>query len=286
MEPRIDHVTVAGADLDTMRAAFAGVGLASDYGGPHASGGTHMALIGFDDGSYIELIAARERGQASGMWAAQIAGDGGPCAWAARAEHMATETARLGALGVAVRGPVAMRRTKPDGAVLEWELAYLGNEAAGATLPFLIQDQTPRAWRVAPSASVAGGPLRGVGQVILGVMDSEPVAELFGHVYGWPAPERRDDARLGATLAAFPGAPVTLAVPLAGAAGDWLRTRLARFGPAPCAYLLATSDLAAVARAAPLETAGDWFGRAVAWYPAERLRSTRLGVLAEAPIAR
>lgn len=191
MEPRIDHVTIAGHDLDPLRAAFASVGLASDYGGPHSTGGTHMALIGFDDGSYIELIAAREPGQAGAIestWTAQIAGDGGPCAWAARTSDIAAETARVGALGVPVRGPVAMERTRPDGTLLRWELAYLGVETAGATLPFLIQDRTPRAWRVQPSASVAGGPLRGVAQVILGVAALEPAAETFQRVYGWSAP--------------------------------------------------------------------------------------------------
>jgi hypothetical protein len=278
----IDHVTVAGAELDPLREAFAALGLESDYGGPHSSGGTHMALIGFDDGSYIELIAARARGQAGGLWAAQIAGDGGPCAWAARTGAIAAEAARVAALGVAVRGPEAMQRQRPDGVMVEWELAFLGTAVAGATLPFLIQDQTPREWRVRTSASVAGGPLRGVSQVILGVEAIEPAAKLFRRVYGWATPTRRDDAQLGAALAAFAGAPVTLAAPLPDASGDWLRERLARFGPAPCAYLLATSDLAGASPRAALGTPGDWFGQPVAWYPAERLRGTRLGVVANA----
>ncbi len=54
---QIDHVTVAGSDLDLLRRAFSACGLESVYGGPHANGVTHMASIGFRDGSYIELIS-------------------------------------------------------------------------------------------------------------------------------------------------------------------------------------------------------------------------------------
>ena len=57
MDLQIDHVTVCGRDLDRMRQSFAERGLATEYGGPHANGLTHMALAGFDDGSYLELIA-------------------------------------------------------------------------------------------------------------------------------------------------------------------------------------------------------------------------------------
>ena len=74
----IDHVSVCGSDLETMRQAFAAVGLTTDYGGPHATDGTHMALVGFDDGSYIELIAPERAGQGNGSgWGKLMADNAG-----------------------------------------------------------------------------------------------------------------------------------------------------------------------------------------------------------------
>ena len=51
---KVDHASICGSDLDTLRAAFTSIGLTPDYGGPHGNGVTQMALIGFDDGSYLE----------------------------------------------------------------------------------------------------------------------------------------------------------------------------------------------------------------------------------------
>src|SRR5258708_37065278 len=56
-ELKIDHVTVAGRDLKALRAALAGAGIPSDYGGPHANHATEMAVTSFAHGSYLELIA-------------------------------------------------------------------------------------------------------------------------------------------------------------------------------------------------------------------------------------
>jgi hypothetical protein len=41
---RVDHVPICVAELGPVHQAFAAAGLKSDYGGPHATGGTHMAL--------------------------------------------------------------------------------------------------------------------------------------------------------------------------------------------------------------------------------------------------
>ena len=79
----IDHVSVCGANLDSLRQDFVGVGLASDVGGPHGDGITQMAVIGFDDASYIELIAPVKPGVVEGSpWAKFMSGDAATCAWA------------------------------------------------------------------------------------------------------------------------------------------------------------------------------------------------------------
>lgn len=56
-ELKIDHVTVAGAKLESMRRAFtAATGLPTEYGGQHANHATEMALTSFPDGSYLEFM--------------------------------------------------------------------------------------------------------------------------------------------------------------------------------------------------------------------------------------
>src|SRR5512135_40683 len=62
----LDHVSICGSDLDALRQAFTDVGMTPDFGGPHGNGVTQMALIGFDDESYLELIAPVKPGVTDG----------------------------------------------------------------------------------------------------------------------------------------------------------------------------------------------------------------------------
>ncbi len=279
MSLRVDHVTMAGSKLAPLEQAFADVGLKPAYGGPHSNGVTHMALLSFADGSYIELISTLEPGQTSPLWHAHIAGDSGPCAWAVCVDDVGAEAARLAALGVPVRGPLNLNRQRPDGVLVEWDLAFLGNREPGATLPFLIKDRTPREWRVPPSTRTAETGLRGVAMVVLGVEHLDRAVDLFRRVYGWPAPPMGEDAGLGARLAHFPGTPVTLAAALT--AKGWLAERLAQYGESPCAFLLGVADMDAMARRFPLAGSGSWFGRRVMWFDPARLKGIRLGLVAE-----
>ncbi len=238
-----------------------------------------MALLSFADGSYIELISTLEAGQTSPLWHAHIAGDGGPCAWAVEVGDVAAEAARLAALGVPVRGPLYLNRRRPDGVLVEWDLAFLGDREPGATLPFLIKDRTPREWRVPPSTRAAEAGLRGVAMVVLGVEHLARSVDLFRRVYGWPAPQLDEDAGLGARLAHFSGTPVTLAAALTES--GWLAGRLAQFGESPCAFLLGAADMDAMAQRFPLTGAGVWFGRRVMWFDPARVNGIRLGLVAE-----
>lgn len=275
---KIDHVTIAGSSLAALEQSFAAAGLPPTYGGPHSNGVTQMALLGFEDGSYLELISFLGPGDPNTIfWGEQIAGNGGPCAWAVESDNVGVEAARLVALGLTVKGPTYMYRRHPDGALVEWDLAFPGDQPAGATLPFFIKDITPREWRVRPSAAVAGR-LTGVAMVILGVAKLTDSIDLFRRVYGWSAPQLQEDTAFAAQLAHFTGTPVTLAAPLAH--GDWLAERLARFGPSPCAYLLGTPDFEAACRDFALIPAPAWFGRTVGWFNPTKLQGVKLGVIA------
>ncbi len=275
---KIDHVTIAGPELAPMEQAFAGLGLATDYGGPHSNGITHMALLGFVDGSYIELISSLEPGRKdTAFWGKHIAGNGGPCAWATQVDDVAAEAARVAALEIPVEGPAYYNRRRPDQTLVEWNSAFLGEQGAGATLPFIIKDITPRQLRVRPSASVADGLLTGVATVILGLENLEAAIELFQHLYGWPAPQKNEDIDFGAKLAYFQTGGLVLAAPLAGQ--PWLSERLARFGPSPCAFLIKTANLQAARERFKLVQPGQWFDRQVAWFDPAKLSGFRLGII-------
>ena len=157
MSIRIDHVVIAGSDLTRLVNAFAAIGLTPDAGGVHSDGQTHNALIGFGDGSYLELIAPVPGGNAeSHEWGEFMRSNAGVCAWAIRSEDIEANAAEYRARGIAVSEFIGGGRTRPDGVRLDWIKATLGNETLGALLPFLIQDVTSRENRVPHTASVIG----------------------------------------------------------------------------------------------------------------------------------
>ncbi len=274
---KVDHVTIAASQLGRLRKSFAEVGLHTEYGGSHSNKITHMALLGFDDGSYIELISKIEPGEESPWWNQHIVQDGGPCAWAVQVDEIHRETERITALGIPVRGPYYYHRNRPDGSLVEWDLALLGDYEPGAKLPFLIADRTPRTLRVQPSSSVSGSELIGIRNVILGVRDLSAASDLFVRIFGWSSPEVEDDPEFGAYLAAFAGQPVILAQPK----GDnWLQDRLNIFGECPCAFLIGSRNLEADVRRRRLIGYRLWFHQDVAWFNPDKLDGTRLGVIA------
>ena len=277
MKLELDHATVCGSDLEAMRRAFSGIGLRATYGGQHANGLTHMDLLTFADGSYLELIApvGPEHGAAGMMvgWLERMRGNAGAGAWAVRSDDIHADANRLRAAGMEVHGPETGGRKRPDGAVLQWETAIVGPGPAGSVLPFIIQDKTERAWRVPPPE--ASSPIQGVARVVLGVRDIGESIALFRDAYQWQAPVFEEHPEFGRT-AVFPGTPVVLAEPRDER--HWLADRITRFGDSPAAFLLETADLnAAKARYSIGREEPVWGGRA-AWFEEKDLH-VKLGVI-------
>lgn len=235
MDLRVDHVTVAGRDLDTLSDAFTRAGLTAAYGGRHSNDVTHMSVVGFRDGSYVELISAFDEDATSPWWHDPIHEDGGPCAWAIRTADIDTVSERLRDRGFAVDGPHDYRREREDGTLVEWKLTSLGDGDPGQTLPFIIEDTTPRERRVTPTGSLAETPITGVEHVLLAVSDISSAIDRFRRAFDLASPRRSTSESLRADVAVFPETPVILLEPTAQ---GWLQDRLDRFGPRPAAYLL------------------------------------------------
>lgn len=266
----IDHVTIAGASLEDLRGAYTQAGLAAHYGGAHSNGITHMDVMGFPDGTYLELISSLENAQAdSPWWHSHIQSSGGPCAWAVRVNDLDSEVERLRSCGIFVDGPGDYHRARPDGQRVEWRLAFPGEDPAGATLPFLIEDRTPRELRVETTPEIAALAVDrdrpvgcvGVVKVVLGVTDLQESSELFQRAYGWSAP-RIWHGR----FAAFAGSPVILAAPGSNSSSTSrsLRERLNLFGPSPCGFLIGVEPELSACQRFPVAIE-PWLDLEVAW---------------------
>jgi len=226
----IDHVTVAGRDLQSMRKALERAGIPSEYGGAHSNHATEMALVSFPDGSYLELIAIQPNADPAAVsahtWNKFLREDAGPCAWATRVESIPVSM-----------NPLRNGRKRPDGVQLEWETAEAG-PGTGTFFPFLIHDFTPRTLRAYPSGKPTTTKFTGITRVYIAVRNLNEAVAKFQHEYKLPAAKRSDDPGFGAKLARFEGTPVVLAAPLGQ---SWLLERLERFGEAPCAFVLGRS---------------------------------------------
>lgn len=169
---QLDHVVVVVSSLAEATAAFVAAGFTVAPGGQHDAIPTENALVGFADGSYLELLAAREAGtrtelralRASERWERHLkgvsaiarrflpglAGADGVADWVLCASALAPRAAALRAVNVKAAGPVRMSRQRADGERLEWDLLL----PESALHPFWIADRTPRERRV-PGGAVA-----------------------------------------------------------------------------------------------------------------------------------
>jgi hypothetical protein len=283
MNLKVDHASICGSDLDALRASFTSLCLTPEYGGPHGNGVTQMALIGFDDGSYLELIAPVKKDApkiaSASDWGNFIVADAGPCAWAVGSTDLTADVDRVKKNGISIKGPNNGSRKKPDGTTIEWQTAQVGDNGVGAVLPFMIQDKTPRELRVKPSASVKGGPLTGIALVVIGVKNLDDAVATFRKAYGLNAPKLEDHKDFGAKLAHFEGTPVVLAAPLDPS--SWLAERLSKFGESPVAYLLGTRDFAASEKSYRSNVETMWFGRKVRWLEVGKVGFSHLGIVSQ-----
>ncbi len=153
MPKHLDHIVILVADLARASADYAALGLTVTPGGEHTSGATHNALISFADGTYFELIAFKESGEAPGhRWDARRAQGEGLIDFALLSEDLTAEPVVTQAGAVSPRGPIEMGRLRPDGARVDWRIIALS--ATQSALPFVIEDVTPRRLRVPDGAAM------------------------------------------------------------------------------------------------------------------------------------
>jgi hypothetical protein len=144
MPSRIDHVIIAGPDLDALEERFTSLGFFVTGGGTHPHLGTRNRIIVLDE-SYIELLALADPSRASPALQRFIASGGGWVGYALQSDDIGAETSAMRARGVDARGPTPGQLVASDGAARSWRVTMLGSDdlwEAACPLPFLIQHDT------------------------------------------------------------------------------------------------------------------------------------------------
>ena len=248
----VDHAVYATSAVDETRERFESAGLTTAYGGTHDNGVTEMAIVGFPDRSYVELIAERDERaeEPHDYWPERIRADAGPTAWAVRVENAVDDARRALAAGEIVHGPFTEGRDREDGRRVEWDRVRYGPDDR-SLVPFAIADRTPLARRVEPTGTPE--PVRGIGQVVLATPEPTATVARLRDRYRLATPASATVPGVG-EVRSFPGAPIAVV----GPGEAWIDDRLDAHRPMPCGYLLAVESLAAARDHLPL-------GESVAW---------------------
>ncbi len=140
----LDHIVILVKDLEQTIADFDALGFTVQRGGTHADGATHNALIGFQDGSYFELIAFLRNAPRHRWWDAGERVGEGLVNFALLPQSVPATVDAAHGRGLRYDGPNDGGRIRPDGKRLEWQTA----KPPTPDLPFLCGDVTPRDLRV------------------------------------------------------------------------------------------------------------------------------------------
>lgn len=209
MTLELDHVIIAVHDLDSGILEFERMGYTVIRGGIHANRATENALITFADGTYLELLTRTGETPLPGLIDFGVLLDGRTRmpGFALRSDDLDADAARLRSAGIAVGESVPGRRRRKDGALVEWKLALIED----GFHPFLIQDVTPRDWRISnqPDVTTHRNGISGLRGVLIAACDPAETAaryrRLLGGAADWleleAAPELdRPEALAGLTL--------------------------------------------------------------------------------------
>lgn len=192
---RVDHAVVLVRDLPAAVAGYRRLGFTVAEGGRHRDGPTSNALIGFADGTYLELLAltppwllglVRVLHRARLLWAlaatrppverrflAHARGGEGLLDFGLVTDDLAADVRRARAAGLALTDPARGRRQRAEGGDISWDFALPASNA----LPFLLADRTPRALRVpAPAICQHANGALGIARLVLAARDVDRAA--------------------------------------------------------------------------------------------------------------
>ena len=229
----LDHLVILVEELEEAVAGYEELGFRVTPGGEHADGLTRNALVPFADGTYLELVAfidpAGGRDNVWG-WRPFLETGGGLVDYCVASGDLIADTRRLEEAGFGVEGPDEGGRRLPGGEEIRWKIARVRQE--GRVLPFLIEDETPRASRV-PTGSATEHPngATGISQLQISARDGEKALESLAALTD-DRSARGDTFRVG---------PHALVLVTPDDPKDSVERRLETSGPGPFAIELTAS---------------------------------------------
>lgn len=235
----IDHLVIVVPDLDGAVRNYEALGFTVTRGGRHPIG-THNALIAFEDGAYLELIAFFDANP-SHRWWRRLAQGGGLADFCMQTDDLGGDGEAFGRAGVGMEEPRPLSRVRPDGYTVRWTLAIPSDRDHGVA-PFLIADETPRDERVPRLRRHANG-ARGIGTltVAVGVDRLAHIRAWYRAVLGAEGDEiRRDD--VGAAGIRFTVGPHALDIVAPAGPGSPLGAWLEQRGGSPYAATLRAAN--------------------------------------------
>lgn len=188
----IDHIVIAVNDLDTAIKTYTNLGFTVVEGGKHPTG-SYNALIGFEDGAYIEILAFYEKSPDHPWWDLLHQRGGGLIDFCMQTDDIRADHAKFRELGVEMSDIVDLSRKRPDGYLLEWINNKTYDEYQGL-IPFIIEDKTPREERVPKETDHANG-VTGIHTMTFATADFDIPQEIIGTMLGEPTSVKYDDLK-------------------------------------------------------------------------------------------
>jgi catechol 2,3-dioxygenase-like lactoylglutathione lyase family enzyme len=228
----IDHIVIVVNDLDKAARDYEALGFTVVPGGKHPVG-SHNALVGFADGSYIELIAFYREATDHRWWEPLRKGER-LVDYCLQTDDLRGDTKKLRDGGVEIHDPVPWARTRPDGYQLKWLLSLARGDDRGVA-PFLIEDITAREERIPQTFHHPNG-AAGINTITVAVRDLARIRRWYAGLLG--EAESIDSNSLRATGLRYRIGPHALdfMMPLDSQSllAEWMRA----YGPSPYAASL------------------------------------------------
>ncbi len=189
MTLRFDHAIIAVNDLEQATEDYKALGFNPLYGGVHAGGGTHNALIYFADGSYLELLAptGKEPQDNAPDFTTLLQKGEGLIGYALGTDDLNATVKQLQANDLPIDGISEGGRKRQDNVELRWKSAGIARSMS----PFFIEDVTPRNLRVLDTTEATTQPNGITGISGLHVVVNHDLARRYEQIFGVPQGEYR-----------------------------------------------------------------------------------------------
>jgi hypothetical protein len=199
---QLDHLVITVNNLEQATSEYRAMGFTVTPGGVHGSRATQNALIYFQDGSYLELLAptgqpARTDVDAPDYTPLFQRGEGliGYCLLS---ENLAADIEAMRGRGIKISDPKPGGRTRPDGAELLWKTASIGDSWS----PFFIEDTTARPLRVPakPEYTTHKNGSLGIVALTFTAPDMDEAAKRYEQLLGYGPDTKYDERAVMFTL--------------------------------------------------------------------------------------